>query len=500
MLWTGGGSAFRQLLTFVANLVLARLLTPTDFGLAALVVTITTFASIYTNLGIGPAVVRAERLTGSLITSALLINVVSGLALTLTLLAAAEPLARLFEAPALAPLLVLASAVFTLSVSVVPRALLERALLFRRVAVVEVLTTAAGMAVAIAAARAGYGARSLVFSALTITSLSSLTLWWRPPGLSFARPSRRDLRDLWQFSWGLVGFTSVNYWARNLDNLLIGKVAGPLELGLYSRAYNLMLLPVSQVATSLARVLLPMLASARDDLPLMRRRWLRTAAASWTVGLPLGLGTAVCAPSIVLVLYGDQWAAAAPLLSVLALSTGPQLIARTLGTVFEATGRTAQQFRLGLLTTAIGVVALVAALPAGTLGITTAVSCSLTLTTFVHTRAVLRILEATWSDLWGVLRPGAAACVPLLVGALAPLALDSANPMQTWLLLVLQVGFGGTLYVIYLLCFERSTVRQLRGMAPKEEEPSQVGVRHSAASIADPSSNDLEDRCAKEER
>ncbi len=352
--WSAGSRLCAQGVQFAAGLVLARLLTPEDFGLLASVYVIYGFSVLFFELGLGAALVQRTRPTDAEESSVFWVNVLGGVLFTGLLTLAGPAVAAFFEQPQLrwmAPVLGLS---FTLSFGVVHAARLQKALRFRRLAMVEVGSTLIGYAATIAAAVAGAGAYALVLGPVVISLVSSTLLVvstpWRPRHFV----SMHALRQLWGFSGGLLGFNVVNYWGRNADNLLIGKFVGAAPLGLYSRAYNLMLLPVHQI-WSAARVMYPTLSAIKDDHPRTRRAYLRSVRLVNAVAIPSLLGLAAVAEGLVPLLWGPKWEGTVPLLQILCLAGIPQCLISTTGWIYQSQGCTGLMFRMGVLWSAIGV-------------------------------------------------------------------------------------------------------------------------------------------------
>ena len=318
------GRLVSQVAQFLASIVLARLLLPSDYGLVAVTWTITGFAGLFSDLGLGAALVQTPRLTERDATTAFVINEIAGVALTLTIVVLRQPLADLLGQPRVAPLLALASLTFTLSLNVVPYAILERQLQFRKIAAIDIGSATVGLAVSVACASQGVGAESLVIGPLTtavILSVASLmTARWVPK----AWPRWSSARALLGFSGHMTGYNVLGYWARNADNLLLGRFAGPTQLGLYTRAYMLMLLPLVQVGSVLGRVLLPLLSSMQDDLARLRQATIRVARTTSLLVFPVLLGLAAVAHNFVLVAFGPHRRPAIPLVEILAIAGLPR--------------------------------------------------------------------------------------------------------------------------------------------------------------------------------
>src|SRR5690606_5311141 len=165
------------------------------------------------------------------------------------------------------------------------------------------------------------------------------------PGLQF---SVSAVRELLGYSSSLVGFGFVNYWARNADNLLIGKYLGSAALGVYSRAYSLMLLPISEVISVLGSVMFPALSSIQQDRARVKRIYLRAMPMIALIAFPMMLGLVAVAEPFVLTLFGERWIGVAPLLRTLCFVGVIQSMCSPTGWIYTSQGRTDRMFWWGI--------------------------------------------------------------------------------------------------------------------------------------------------------
>lgn len=348
---TIAGQWSRTLLQLLSTVVLARLLAPEHFGLVAMVTAIVGVAELIREFGLGSAIVQAsaidDRQWSSLNWLAALLGVVFA-----GLVAASAPLvAAIFQEGRLIALtLALAPTVLLNSLSTPLQARLQRELRFRVLAGIEVVAMAVGVATAIAAALLGAGVWSLVVLNAAMFAWRWVSLAWlvRP---HFGRPHiDRSVRPLVTFGGSVLGVQLLNYAARNLDNVVIGRALGAGVLGIYSRAYALLMLPINQLNGPLARVALPVLSRLRED-PQRYRRYIRAAMLVLAyVSLPsFAIAAALSAPLIGLLL-GEQWAAAAPIFSLLAIAGVAQTLGNVSGWIYVSLGRAHVQFVWFLVT------------------------------------------------------------------------------------------------------------------------------------------------------
>lgn len=444
--WVTSARLASQGVQFAASIVLARLLLPNAYGLVAIVWTFTGFAFLFNDLGIGAALVQSESITEADISTAFVINATVGVGLTLVVLVLSGPLAAVVHQPRVAGLLALASIGYTLSNTTVPTALLERRMRFRTVAAIDLSTTVLGLGISVCAAALGEGAKSLVIGPLFTMASSTVVSFVAAGWIPRAVPTRASAHKLFAFGKHVTGFNIVNYWARNGDNVLIGRFVGAAELGLYNRAYMLMLMPVTQVTGVLGRVLLPVFSAMQHDPARLRAAVMRVSRASGVLFFPLVLGLAATAHNFVLVAFGSRWRGAIPLVAILAFSAAPQIITAMSGLLSQAVGRTKLLSTWGNLSSSSVILAIVIGLPWGAEGVAIAFAARAYLllplslapskrATGIGTTAFVRASAAPFA---------AAGVMALIVAAIGVLLTPALGPAAC---LALQIFIGAGVYL-----------------------------------------------------
>ena len=455
--WGAGSRVASQLLQFAGLIITARLLLPSDYGKAAIVFPVIAFANLFTTLGLGSAVIHARRVTEKLLSTAFWVNAAAGVVLALLLTALSYPLSVLFRAPSLVSLLSLASLLFIVNLSIVHTALLERTLRFKQIALIETGCTALGIATTVAAALAGAGAHSLVLGPLATQAATTICMWatvrWGPR----ARPDRESVRELWTYARGITGFKILNFWSRNADNLLLARFVSLAELGNYSRSYNLMQLPVGQMNNMMSRVLFPALTRLRDDRPRLGRAWLKALSTAGALTAPVTFGMAVAAPALIEVLFGRRWLGMVPVLQLLAVSALPQTLTTPVASVLRAVGETDRLFRLGLVTSAMSLTAIVIGLPWGTVGVAAALTVKFYLEVFVSLRPCLQQMDLAWRDLVVAMRGVWFSCL-LMAGAGLLVRWAAGDAWAAWQVLLTQIGVCAVVYTTALWFTHRAAV------------------------------------------
>lgn len=353
-----GWMAISQMVTQGARLVfmvaLARLLSPSEFGLFGMALVFTGFAALLSDIGLSAALIQRSAIEPRHLDTAFWINLILGISLSVLLIITAKPLSSIYGGSLLAPLLMVASLEFVIrAVAVNHRVLLIREMNFRAVAYAEAGSALLAGTLACSMALAGAGAWSLVLQNLAATLFVSVSLVAMRPWRPRWRFDRDCARELLHFGLHLQGFNILNYWLRNLDKLLIGKTMGDVALGHYNRAYSTMLLPQSQVIGILERVMWPALARCAHDHQRLQHAYYRSLGVICLVNFPLMAGLAAVAGDFVVVVFGVNWTPAIPTLQWLCLAGFVQTPVSTLGWLYLATGRTRRLMAWGSLSAAV---------------------------------------------------------------------------------------------------------------------------------------------------
>jgi PST family polysaccharide transporter len=368
--WTLSGQVAAQVVRLAVMIALSRLLDPADFGLVAMVATITGFIAVFTEAGIMGALIHRKELTRPQIAGAAWLSLTLGIVLTIVTMAMSPLVAALYHRQALEALTIGLAVDFLVSApGLVPSALLSRSMRFRRVVGAELGGLAVAGALAITQAALRPSAWPIVTFVVVSDLVTSALLVAASPYPVAAVPDRAALRDLWAFSGGLMGDTVVNYWSRNADNLLIGRVLGSAALGIYSRCYVILLFPVQQVTEVVNRVMFPAMATVQDDLSRIRSAYLRTVSVVAVVMLPAAALILVAAQPIVVGLLGPKWSDAVPILRVFAGVAAIQSIGTTTGWLYQVTGHTARMFRVTVVLTILVIAGFVIGVQWGLMGV-----------------------------------------------------------------------------------------------------------------------------------
>jgi PST family polysaccharide transporter len=352
------------------TVVLARLLTPRDYGLIGMVTVITGFLTLFKDMGLSQATIQREELTHEQTSNLFWVNVAASTLIALLTVALAPLVARFYGEPLLVWITIALAAGFVFGgFTVQHQALLRRQMRFGLLAASSVIAAVVGLLVGIFLAWRGAQYWALVGQQLAVALVTAITVWvfcgWRP-----TLPSRRSgVGELLAFGGNVTGFNVVNYFARNGDNLLIGKVWGSAPLGLYEKAYQLLLLPLNQINYPVSAVLVPTLSRLANDPERYRAAFLRALEKLLMVTMPGIVFLMVTSDWVVSVVLGPQWTEAAKIFAWLAVAGFLQPVGSTTGWLFVSQNRTRTMLHWGFIGSATAIISIVIGLPWGALGV-----------------------------------------------------------------------------------------------------------------------------------
>ncbi len=460
--WTGAARWSTQAVTWAATLVIARILSPSDYGIFSLATLYLGFLSLVTEFGLGSAIVTIRNLTdleiGQLNTLSVLLGF-TGFGLTCV---AAIPLARFFHTPPLAAVLAIMALGFVIaSLQSVPTALLQRDLDFKYISLVDIAKSVSMTTVMLFLAFMGAGYWTLVFGSLVGAVVAcTLTLAKRRHG--FALPKRSDLKRAVGFSWQvLVGRISW-YGYSNSDFFVAGRVLGDVVLGYYSLAWNLANLPIEKMTTLIGSVTPGIYSAAQNDKEALRRYVLKPVEAIGILIFPVMAGLAVVASDAVPVVLGPKWTSAIVPLQLLSIYACVRSVMPLLAQVLIATGDSRFVMWANISSLAIfPVVFWRASLNSGAVGIAAAWILVYPLNAIpIFLRARNRIQLSSIS-FFKALWPGLSSTM-LMVGSVLLLKLAIPARMPEVLRLLVLIAAGAVVYVSTIFIVHRSRLGMFR--------------------------------------
>jgi len=361
---------YKTVLQLVATMLLARMLSPGDFGLIAMVLSVIGISEIFRDFGLSSAAIQAKSVSKAERTNLFWANTGLGV-LAATIVAASAPLiALLYGDDRVVPIVLALSFSFVLSGMVTQyTADMSRRLMFRPLAVIEMLspTLALGIAVVMALTGAGYWALVVqqLVSLAVLLALSVIAARW------VAGLPRRDvsIRRFMKYGAALFGTQIIAYLTKNVDNIAIGVVWGATPLGYYDRAYQLLMAPLRQINAPMTRVALPVLSRVHEDRARFEHYLLRAQIVGGYVTATVFAVAAGMAEDIVLIVFGAAWLPIVPIFVVLAFGGILRAVSQISYWIFLASGHPGAQLKMYLVTRPLMILVIVAGVPWGAVGV-----------------------------------------------------------------------------------------------------------------------------------
>lgn len=340
--------------------VLARILTPNDFGIVAVIMVFTTFFMVFADMGLGTAVIQNKKLTREDTNNIFSFTVYFGIGLALIFCLFSVPLAYFYNDEAYKSIgCLLSISLFFNTLNMIPNALLLKEKRFIAVGVRLVVVSIISSVFTIILAIGGLKYYSIVFYSIFT---AFFTFLWNELSVK-ARFSFKfkmsSLKKVFNYSAFQFAFNIINYFSRNLDNLLIGKFMGNEALAFYDKGYRLMLYPVQNLTHVITPVLHPILSEHQNDKVYIYKKYLKVIKILSLLGVFISPFCFFASNEIIYIVYGDQWFDSVLSFQWLALSVWPQMIASSTGSIFQSVGNTKLMFKSSLITTAVSVIGII---------------------------------------------------------------------------------------------------------------------------------------------
>jgi O-antigen/teichoic acid export membrane protein len=395
----GSTNVVRLMVQLFSVPVLARILSPEDYGLAAMAMPVILFLMMIADAGLGASLVRTGKTDGPAWHTCFWLSTGLGIVIAIALALLSPVVGLVLNEPRLIPIISALAAIVPLqTLTLVPGAALRQQGRFGTIAAIEIVAMGASIGAAVACAFAGFGVWALIWQQIAFFAVRlTLTLICSPyhPRLIF------DLRDAWEhviFGRNLLGATLISSASRTLESLAIGRLCGPAPLGIYSMAFQFARLPFMLVAGPLQYVLYPHIAAIRDDKAKLAALFLLFTRVLAMVVFPAICVVAVASDPIFHLLLSKKWGQAAPIFVLVAPAAALQPVTAILGTFLMALGRTDVQMRLAGQFAALWLVGLMLSVWYGIEAVAAAYSICAVLFSLWSLRVCLPLVDCSLSD------------------------------------------------------------------------------------------------------
>lgn len=414
---TVAGQAVNLFIRTGSMMILARLLTPFDFGLVAMVNGVTGFVGLFKDAGLSMATVQREKITPAQISTLFWINVALSLALMLLLWALAPFIALFYHEPRLTMITVALGGAFLLGgLTVQHQALLRRQMKFTTLSIIDILSLCSGIATSIVMALMGFGYWAVVGNAVAAAFVNAVCVWVALGWIPGAPKRGCGTHSMLHFGGNVAGVNVASYFARNADNILVGWCWGAGVLGFYDKAYQLLMLPINQINSPISAVLMPALSRLQSAPKDLRDYFLGSYSLIVGITIPIILAICMFAHEVVYIVLGPKWQESAVIFQLLGPAALVGAILNPFGSLLVATGFSRRAFRISLVVCPLIVLSFVLGLSYGARGV--AISYSMMMALLV-VPLILSMIHGTVIGFGDVVR---AVRYPALAGVCAFLA------------------------------------------------------------------------------
>ena len=454
--WTGGTKWATQILSWAATLVVARILTPSDYGLMGMAAVYLGLVTLVNEFGLTAAILRHRELTEEQIARVGGFSIVVGLAIAAISVAVAPMIARFYGEPAVARIIAFLSLNFIFgSLGVLPRSLLARDLAYPRLAMIDGLTNLAQMLTMLCFAIGGFRYMALVFGSLVGSACGALlAVWWRPHKLAW--PSSFDtIGGALHVGWHIVVGRLAWYTYNTADFAVVGRVLGKQSLGAYTLGWEIATMPVERISSLVASVTPGVFSAVQHDIAALRRYFLGIVEGLAFLTLPAAAGLALIAGEFVPVVLGSQWLGAIVPLRLLALYGGLRSIDTVTPQVLIYTGNSRQSMWYSVIAACVMPVLFFVGARWGVGGVAAVWIVAYPIVVAPQYRLAFRVLEMSASSYFKTLWPAVSstAIMALAVGLLLAALPHTLAPV---IRLVLEVLVGIAVYVSMIAWHHRA--------------------------------------------
>lgn len=444
-------------------IALARLLTPKDFGLVGMVTAVTGFLGLFRDLGLSSAAVQRASVTNAQTSTLFWINLAAGGGLSMLcvllgpILVAFYGERHLFWVSA-----ALGTSFLFNGAGAQHRAMLQREMRFRALALIDIASSVLGLALGIGLALAGAGYWALVVGAVSQQAVGAAGTWVATRWIPCMPRRNAGVRSMLIYGGTLTVNNIVAYVTYNVDKVLIGRFWGAELLGLYGRAYQLINLPTENLNSAICQVAFPALSRVQNDPQRLRSYFLKGYSLFLSLVLPITMGCALFAEDIIRVFLGKQWGEAVGIFRLLAPTILAFALDNPFGWLMQATGRVTRNLKIGLALGPVLVLAYALGLPYGPQGVAVGFSAAMVLTIVPIILWARHDTRISGKDVFrAALSPGAS----VLLGAAGALAVrgpvELVKPVFLRLVVETAVLFGLYAFALLFIMKQKTTYASL---------------------------------------
>lgn len=345
--WTAIGKYGHYLFSLLTSAILARLLTPADFGIVSMVLVYTGFVDMFAEFGLSVTVIQKKHFDRKDLSTVFWLAAAIGSFLMGISIMFAPLIEMFFNFDGLRIVVqVMSIKILLVSLDTVPRGLLRRELAFKQLSIIEIVVNVVSGVLGVLLAFLGWGYWALVAQNVTNKLFQLMGMFFVTRFIPQLTINKGVIKDLLGFSGNVLGSNAINYWARNVDSLLIGRFLGSISLGFYNQAFKLTKYPADLLGRLITPSIQPVFASLQDEPDKIATFYLKIIELLALITFPLGVFSLLFAGPIIRILWGSQWEASIPIFEVLAVLAMLEPVVATAGPIFLARNRPDTLFKV----------------------------------------------------------------------------------------------------------------------------------------------------------
>lgn len=360
ILYTALGKYSNVVIQLLVTAILSRILTPEEYGVVAVVNVFLVFFQMLADSGIGPAIIQNKKLTQDDLNNIFTLTIYTGFVLSVVFCILGYPMSIVYGNFIYVNFyLLLGLCVFFYTITIVPQAILTKEMQFKQVNLLTLVANIFSGVSGVLFALAHFGVYSLIFSNIIKAAVLFLVLYFNV-SLHFTKTVTKDSIDkIFEFSKFQFLFNFINYFARNLDNLLIGRFINPSALGYYDKAYQLSLYPNQILLQVISPVIHPIMSNFQNDREKLKEVFLKVSNLLILLGIPISAYLFFNADNVIVFMFGSNWSESVLVFKILAASIWIQMASSPIGIFYQAANRVDLLFKVGLMASGANILAIV---------------------------------------------------------------------------------------------------------------------------------------------
>lgn len=453
------------ILRFITLAILARLLSPSDFGLMGMIMVVIGFAQAFADMGLSNAIIQRQDVSESHLSSFFWINVLSGILIFVFILLLRPMVVIYFNQPSLSNYLIFAAFIFlTTPVGQLFTTLLKKELKFKTLSKIEIAATVVYSVSTIGLAMANFGVLSLIFGQLirSLFTVGILFFVFRKTWLPRFHFSIKEIKSYLAFGSFQMGERAVNYLSANIDYIIIGRFLGPEALGFYTLAYQIMIFPLTKINPVITNVTFSAFSRIQDDNSRMRRAYCKAINYISMVSFPILAGMLVVAPEFIRLVYGAKWESSILVLQLFCLVGVSKSIVNPIGSILLAKGRVDIGFYWNVFTVIMVSIAVIVGVNWGIVGVAVAILVLQIPFFFIIQPIVNRLINLTFSQYFKAIQ-NPFLCSVIMLAGIIPLKMILGN-MDMLPLFITTFFTGMIIYAVSYYIKDRVVYVELKSI------------------------------------